>query len=417
MLPANLLRARTRIPSVLTVLATLVGILIGLPVSTASARPDQHTIATYNTFGSRWDEVWTIGNSNEIVAVQEAGVDPANANRTLLNTYAISGYNVREYRWATDRGTRYIYWLDPNDGCTNSRVTLAMVTYNQPAALYVVPSPLPSQNARPALGLRFGDTIYYNVHAQACGVRNEALTLLDNIRAQASSYGLQWAALGDFNRAPSMADTDGRSVHSWATSTRAFVVHPNQPTHVGGNELDYMVTSLNIPNYHAVRQNFGASDHDPVYFRLRSPQPGDLIDLTADSNPGMFATFNGGSTANGTTVIMDTYRPRRSQWNLRRAQGGGASDFNIVNLDSGKCLDLYNGAYSKSGDLLDEYTCMDIPSQSFRIQIWADEPSTWAIVSNATGLCVDTMGISPRYLALYACTPKAPNQMFQATTY
>lgn len=175
-------------------MAALVGLLIGLPASPAAAdAPNAHTIATYNSQGARWSDVRQLSNENDIVAVQEAGSEPSLYGMILQQSYNRSGYTVHLYRW----GARYVYWMSP---LGDTRVNLAMVTHTMAHEVHVAP---PGRaGARPALGLRFDDDIYYNVHALASGAHNEAQELVRQVRNQATAAGRAWTVMGDFNRDP-----------------------------------------------------------------------------------------------------------------------------------------------------------------------------------------------------------------------
>ncbi|ROQ73045.1 Cytolethal distending toxin subunit B precursor [Streptomyces sp. ADI92-24] len=379
-------------------LVTFISILTGLSAPEAhAAQPNQHTVATYNSQGAKWNDVRAVSNDNDIVAVQEAGPDPSAYGMTLLQTYTTSGYTINEYQW----GTRYVYWMSPTGSC---RVNQATVTHSRASGLGVAP---PGRTGgRPALGVSFGDTMYYNVHAGACGTQNEALELLTNIRNHAATYGHLWAALGDFNRDPDSG------VHAWAATNNAYVYHTGQSTQQSGGELDYMVSNLSMANYDAIRRDGRSSDHYPIYFRTRNLAAEDVVSLISDSNHDQYLGFEGGSSANGTRVVAEKNLTKRSQWTMRQAPGGGNSEYIFVNNSTGNCMDLYYGTLSKAGDLVSEYPCKGLPSQTFKIYYWGEEPGTWKIQNKYTQLCVDTMGSGIRYLALWACTKGAVNQHF-----
>ncbi|MGW3633470.1 RICIN domain-containing protein [Streptomyces sp. NPDC005122] len=168
-----------------------------------------------------------------------------------------------------------------------------------------------------------------------------------------------------------------------------------------------------MANYRGQRQGAGGSDHYPIYFRTRIAGAGDIVDLISDSDHEKFLGFEDDSSANGTRIDVEPYKPGRSQWILRQAAGGGQFDFNFVNVATGKCMDVYHGIYSVAGDPLDEYDCLGIPSQVFTLYYWPGEPGTWEIVNKSTGLYVDTQGINPRYLALWdTAVATAPNEHF-----
>lgn len=386
-------------PAIVAALIGIIGFSVGLPAPLAHADvPNSYSIATYNSQGARWADVRAISDENDIVAVQEAGPEPTPYGMNFLNTYVRGGYTVRAYQW----GTRYVYWMSPTG---DSRVNLAMVTRTQAHEVFVAP---PGRaGARPALGLRFDNDIYYSLHAAATGASNEAEQLVANIATQArAAGGYAWTAIGDFNRDPN------QGMHTAARAQNAWVYHSGESTQQSGGELDYMISSRDMANYRGVRNGGRSSDHYPIYFRTQLAANGSVVDLISDSDHAKFIGFEARSSANGTRVITDSYDAQGSLWTLRRPPGGGQFEFNLVNNGSGKCIDVYGGPDAKSGNYLNEWDCLGQASQVFSLHYWDEEPGTWEIVQKSTGLCVDTMGTQPKYLALYACTENSPNQHF-----
>lgn len=379
-------------------MAALVGLLIGLPTSPATAdTPNAHTIATYNSQGARWSDVRQLSNENDIVAVQEAGSEPSLYGMILQQSYNRSGYTVHLYRW----GARYVYWMSP---LGDTRVNLAMVTHTMAHEVYVAP---PGRaGARPALGLRFDDDIYYNVHALATGAHNEAQELVRQVRNQATSAGRSWTVMGDFNRDPD------QGMHTLAAGLGAQVYHTGDATQQSGGELDYMISSRALANYRGVRMGGRGSDHYPVYFRTQMVANGSVVELTSDSDHEKYLTFERGSNANGTHLVSDTWNPSKSQWKLRSVPGAGKYDFNFVNRSTGKCIDVDNGRFAKMGDGLNEWDCEGQTSQVFSIYYWGEEPGTWLIKQKNTDLCVNTTGAKPRVISLWTCADGTPSQRF-----
>ncbi len=382
--------------ALLIALTGLIGLLVGIPAPTAAAlQPNHYNIATYNSQGARWSDVRAIARDNDIVAVQEAGPDPSPYGMRFEQDHDHNGYTVREYTW----GEWHVYWLSPT-GTDGGRVNQAFVTRHEAHEVLVV---LPAQpGARPALGVRFDNDVYYNIHAQASGTRNEAPRLVENIRNQAVGRNYAWTVMGDFNRDPN------ESMHDTARDLGAYVYHSGEATQQSGGELDYMISSRQMGNYRGVRQGGMGSDHYPVYFRNHMAAAGAVVDLISDSDHSKFIGFEGRSSANGTRVITDTYDANGSKWTLRSAPFSSAN-FYIVNNATGKCLDVGD---PRSGGSLMEWDCGDRHSAVFSISGWPEEPGTWMIEHMNTHLCVDTMGSPTKYLALFKCTNRSPNQRF-----
>ncbi|MEV7415511.1 endonuclease/exonuclease/phosphatase family protein [Streptomyces sp. NPDC089919] len=370
----------------------LIGVLAGLPTPAVAAEPNNYRIATYNSQGARWSDVRAIADRNDIVAVQEAGPEPSIYRMELIGTHGQGIETVREYRW----GDRYVYWINPMGG-TTGRVNLAFVTSRRADQVFLAPPA--ADGARAALGVRFDNDIYYNVHAQASGTRNEARELVANIRNQAAGEGRQWTALGDFNRDPN------QGMHDTARVLDAYVYHSGEATQQGGGELDYMISSRYMPGYRAARQGGMGSDHYPVYFENRLAAAGAVVNLISDNDHERFIGFEGRSSEDGTRVVSDSYDANGSKWTLRNAVGYGSTSFYIVNNATGKCIDV-------NGDKLVEWKCQGQSTAIFMISPWPEEPGTWSLLNVTSRLCVDTMGSSPKYLGLYKCTTKSPNQRF-----
>lgn len=389
------LRTRTRAFAALPALAGLIGALLVLPATTAHAdTPEHHSTASYNSQGARWSDVRAISNDNDIVAVQEAGSNPRQFGMTLLSSSSHNGYTVYLFQW----GSRYVYWMDTDP--TGHRVTLATVTHTMAHEIFVAPPGRAS--SRPALGLRFDDDIYYNVHAAASGASNEAPELLGNIARQATAAGRSWTAMGDFNRDPN------EGMFTAAAGLHGFVYHSGTATQQSGGELDYMVSSRSMGNFRGMRAAGRSSDHYPIYYRTRIVGAGSVVDLVDDAHPGTFLRFERLSSANGTRVVADAYEAKGSLWTMRHAAGGGQWDFNIVNNATGKCIDVEGGPRASDGSPLSESDCQGTYSQVFDLAWWTEEPGAWMLLHKGTNLCVDNAGI----LMLHPCHAKTPSERF-----
>ncbi|MEU1509906.1 endonuclease/exonuclease/phosphatase family protein [Kitasatospora sp. NPDC005748] len=382
-----------RVLALLMSITGLIGVLTGPPTPASAASPISYKMATFNSQGAKWDQIRVIVNAgNDIVFVQEAGAEPSANGMELLQIHGHGNQAVREYRW----NDRYVYWINPMGG-TGGRVTLATVTRQRAAEVFVAP---PGRDGgRSAMGVRFDNDIYYNVHAQATGTRNEARELVANIRDQAATSHREWTAVGDFNRDPN------EGMHDLANSMSAFVYHTGEATQSSGGELDYMISSHAIAGYQASRQGGRGSDHFPVYFEHHLAANGAVVNLISDNDHEKFIGFEGRSSANNTRVVSESYDANGSKWTLEHAAGFGSQSFFIRNNLTNKCMDTI------SGNLV-EWDCVGQKSAIFLLNTWDEEPGTYKLFNINYGLCVDTMGSNPKHLGLYKCTPKSPNQRF-----
>ncbi|MEU7187233.1 RICIN domain-containing protein [Streptomyces sp. NPDC045369] len=382
-------------------LAVLLGLLIGYPAPAAHATPpDEETVATYNSQGYRPDDLRTLTRRNTIVMVQEAGPRPA--QWSYIGWHDRGTYRVHQYEWRLGGrdGVRHVYWLsgDPNGG-TGGRVNLMIITHRLADDVYVAP---PGRNgARPALGLRFGDDIYYSVHAQASGTQNEAPDLLANIANQARQAGNHgWTAVGDWNRDPS-------AMRGAITLQAGFMFRYGDSTQQSGGELDYMITSRNMPNYFARRSAGMSSDHYPIEFRGHRYHD-EWMGLESASDLNSVLGIEGRSPANGTRIVpvTDSYMADVT-W---RTRGAGRGHVNLVNNQTQKCIDVSGGNDATSGSSLNEWDCAGQLSQEFLVFQYGGHLQ---LLHTRTNLCVTMMGDKRnRYPALNKCTSSNDTQYF-----
>ncbi|MFE0045911.1 RICIN domain-containing protein [Streptomyces albireticuli] len=400
-------------PTLWAALIGLVGVLVVVPTTSAHAiQPNQLRLAAYNTFGANWGDVRRVMNgqfdsnapAQDMVAVQEAGSDPALYGMQYQASHYSNGYNVHRYLWRNSSEDFYVYWLSETGG---GRVNLAFVTRQQ--ADYVTVASPGRPGDRPALGLVYGMDVYYSVHARPTGEGNEAHELLANIRNQARSLNRNWTALGDFNRNPN------QGMHDAVNRLGGHIYHSGDATQQGGNELDWMASSRNMPGYRARALGAMSSDHRPVFFETRLAGQGAVFSLATDRDSRRFVQVAAGNTANGTRIISGEYGPG-VVWELRKASTGKA-DYNFVNRTTGKCMDVYGGPNPGKDAYLNQWDCVGQSSAVFTIYHTDYEPGAWEIKHKNTQLCVDTMGDSPRYLGLYACSTRAINQHYIPNFY
>ncbi len=157
------------------------------------------------------------------------------------------GNLVTHTQWSNGGVLRDVYFLhtDANRDTTsnqtrytNGRVNLAFVTERSADEVAAIANPQ-GGTARAALGLRFGDTWYFNLHAISGGGFDVPIHLHDiasfvNDRGR----GERWVAMGDMNRTP--ANLASASV---ALPAGAQIFANGSATQQSGNELDYFVNS------------------------------------------------------------------------------------------------------------------------------------------------------------------------------
>lgn len=272
----------------------------GVPAPRAQAAPqdpmENHSLTTYNTQGSKWSEVSGLMRDNDIVAVQESGGVPprlpVGRNRTVLRDGHI--FEATEYRW----GEFWIYHL-PVPGARNNRTGMAFVTRQRADDFEVLPNT--GIGRAGSVGIRFGDTWYYTIHATTGGARGDSLAarrsrnetamadanaFIEEVARRAQNRQDEWVVMGDFNI--DLLDTQALPHGGYVPPAGGRLYNPRVPTHQNDGELDYMVGSRDVPGYGALRGNQlgngGGSDHYPVRFRSNQ--------VVGDYRPGRRVNLN-----------------------------------------------------------------------------------------------------------------------------
>jgi GH18 family chitinase len=390
------------------VLALAGGLLSLLSASPASAVPGTPPLITWNMQGqgngdiNKWS--FNIGNmvngwqTPPIVALQEMGPDlptrssgipvgylsagnglapiPAGANlQGSLPPYNFQGgpQQVRHGQWASGGINHDVYFLqtDPNgDSWGGGRVNIGFVTERAADEVAVLPNPLGPQTgyaARATLGLRFGATWYFTVHALSRSRGSDAPGLLANISRFVTSRGANedWVALGDWNRDPGNLQTAG-------LPAGAGILASGQQTQRSGGELDYAVYSggipagLNVAPMTANNPGYSYSDHMPVLVgQLQAAATttqsigGQAVESMA---VGGVLDAQGQGTADFTPI--DAYvrnRQSNQSWTL---DFYGDNTVRFRGAGSGKCIDITHSDQSPgSGTGLSLFGCSDQDSQ------------------------------------------------------
>jgi Endonuclease/Exonuclease/phosphatase family len=218
------LKKTSRRRVIATVLASLM--LVGNP-SLIGTLPAAYAVGgnvgTWNMQGSNasTENKWQTGVANimqsqtlDVLALQEAGAvpgsasnpqSPANFRRTGWPAPLVDGIPVTQYNWlgTATRPAYYIYYAqtDPN----GNRVNIAIVTRRPADEVF---SFTPSGAQRSVIGVRFGNCVYFTVHARSGprdgSVKNDGPSIVSGIEAAIDTAfpNAVWAALGDWNRQP-----------------------------------------------------------------------------------------------------------------------------------------------------------------------------------------------------------------------
>ncbi|WP_207400841.1 hypothetical protein [Actinomadura roseirufa] len=289
--------------AVLTGLAAVV-MSVTLPTTVAQAVNGDGTspFASYNMHGSdnglTWrSEVQRLAADHAVVAIQEAGSGPPlprEDNRANFRQIRLTPNRspfpstVTRVTWpAGPNGSdRWVYFLqtDPRrvgesglDTWDGGQINLATVTDSQADEVRVLENPAYDPDpdapgnryrARPLLGLRFGNTWYWNIHARGGDVQG----LLNQVRQFAAADGRNWVVVGDYNvNILRNDDTEARgSLHLNDDET---LVRTGQPTFINGNnpsELDYAIVH-GLTGFTATSPGGAGSDHVPVRFARTPP--------------------------------------------------------------------------------------------------------------------------------------------------
>ncbi|MEU1377858.1 ricin-type beta-trefoil lectin domain protein [Streptomyces triculaminicus] len=296
---------RSRLTAALTSALLATGLLAGAASGPdgSTARADERPTKTaappnngslpftgYNMQGSdnglRWNgEVGPLTMHHEVVALQESGNGPppaAHQRHGVGESIRIPGPfpaglpdHVNHTVWRYRHHTRQVYFLqtDPQrdsatgrDRWRGGRVNLAVVTHARADEVRIIENPLYNRDEprneyryRRALGVRIGNTVYYNVHARGADVA----PLLRRIRA-ATRAGENWVMVGDFNL-DIRNRTNRQARESLHLRPDEQLARPNRSTHQRGGELDFAITR-GTPRFNADIPAGRSSDHYPVQY-------------------------------------------------------------------------------------------------------------------------------------------------------
>ncbi|WP_245699586.1 hypothetical protein [Streptomyces roseifaciens] len=295
----------------MTTVLSAVAALLAVPLTAAPAQAvngdGSSAFASYNmdgtNNGARWtSEVAPMARRNPLVALQEAGSGPPSpATRDAGDRRTIDigprSHNqpstVTYTRWRAGRDVyRYVYFLQTDarrvrltgqDVWIGGRTNLATVSDTPADEVRVLENPAydPDPSApndayrsRPLLGLRFGNTWYWNTHARGGDVQG----LLRQVRdfAATDTAHPNWALVGDYNLdILNRSDAEARDQSLHLRSDEALL-RTNEPTYINGtrlSELDYAVTHGLPGGFTATRPDGAGADHSAVLFGRTPPLP------------------------------------------------------------------------------------------------------------------------------------------------
>ncbi|MGV9248776.1 RICIN domain-containing protein [Streptomyces sp. NPDC003710] len=276
-----------------TTLLLLGGLLAGgAPAASADA---SQPFATYNMEGSLNGERWTsevgpLAEHNAVVVLQEVGNGPPPEPRQLPGQgrsipippnplYPNLPRSVNHTLWDYNNHIYSVYFLQTDsqrsaagvERWRGGRVNLAVVTRDPVDEVRVLENPRYDPNGpnnayryRRALGVRVGDTWYYNVHGRG----RDFTDMLRQIRAQRHS---SWVLVGDFNVNIRYRST--RSLHdSLHLQPFELLERPDRATHQNDSELDFAITR-GVPRMTATVPAGRGADHYAVQFEAAPTPP------------------------------------------------------------------------------------------------------------------------------------------------
>lgn len=401
-------RRQLWIAAVVAALATLAVLATNVTMTASTAQAvsgdGDSPFVSYNMHGSdngtRWNsEVRPLARNNPLVALQEVGngppppasSDPGDSEQIDLDPrpHGLPG-SVQHVNWRVGRGgtTRHVYFLqtDPHrighaqqDTWDGGQMNLAMVTDTPADEVRVLENPTydPAPHApnnryrsRPLLGLRFGDTWYWDTHARGEDVGG----LLDQVRDHAARDGRNWALIGDFNR--NILNRTDEEAHNRTLHLRGDeeLVRSGQPTFINGDgpsELDYAVTH-GLPGFNATRPRGAGSDHAPVHFArtpppAREPTPAHAFPSTLQTSTGQMLQEN----PDGSFAVGDARYDNNQTWRMDTTD---ALTHSLRNVGTRHCIAIGSDARRDESSKIVSAACDDPRAQWTTSHLEDDPP-------------------------------------------
>lgn len=222
-------------------------------------------------------------------------------------------------------------------------------------------------------------------------------SLNDNVYATASSPSGAWSSFRDF--APA-------GTHTYQTQTANIIPVSGgsatsyiyagdrwNPNDLGGSQLVWLPLTLSGRTADVGWQNSWSLDVGAgTWSGTSNPVPGSPRHLT-NAGSSLVMDVNGGSTANGGTVIQwGNHGGSNQQWTLHQVSG---NVYTLTNGNSGLCLDVPNQS-TAGGVQLDQWTCNGGAGQQWALDSVGSYTSAgdagYTLTSLGSGLVADVSG-------------------------
>ncbi|MDH6119383.1 GH18 family chitinase [Kitasatospora sp. GAS204A] len=435
--------------------AVLLAMCLAGAVSVLTAGPAAATLGdlpviTYNMQGATagGDSKWTttVGGyaaRAQIVVLQEVGAAPPTpaqgtapvvipaaqlANANAVNLPNIGAANqVTHSQWTSGMTNLDVYFLqtDPNSNTAigqprylGGRNNLAIVAHRAADAVAAIPNP--TGHGRAPLGLLYGTTWYFDVHARSDTGGGDAPALVNAIRTFVTGRNRveAWAAIGDFNREPS-------SLQIPVGSARATT---GQATQQSGGELDYAVYTTGAAPAVTERLTGASADHYAVGFGplraaaeptqlFTSPSGAPIPQAIENMQAGGVLDVDRQGTANLTPIVGYHRNGGANQsWKVNFYTDTPKEEVTFQGTGSGRCIDItHSDRNPGAGTPLSLYDCTGQPSQRW-VPLYLGNSQYEFLSAFLPGLCMNLSGgqsdpNNKTNTILYSCD-NTPNERF-----
>nr|QDF82163.1 cytolethal distending toxin B [Drosophila primaeva] len=258
---------------------------------------------TWNTGGSRWNEVKELLSDYEVLGIQEAGRLPTvfgHLQPIVARFWTVGLFNgdivltpfdsgVTAYMFLHNNVRYYMYYYDrivedPQTQQQNKdtrKQNLAIISRQEAQDVYVIPPHssdwLRLDVNRPIIGINYSGSIVFTTHTDPNRATNEidaTIAFVARFMTTPNQVQKLWILMGDFNALP-------ESIHLPQVPQQYFinsvypldVTRPNRSLR-GGTVIDYAICGG--PIYATFRADTiigGSSDHFPVAIQMYVEQP------------------------------------------------------------------------------------------------------------------------------------------------
>jgi hypothetical protein len=222
-------------------------------------------------------------------------------------------------------------------------------------------------------------------------------SLNDNVYATASAPSGAWSSFRDF--APAGTHTyqtqTANIIPVSGSSTTSYIYAGDRwnPNDLGNSQLVWLPLTLSARTANVGWQNSWSLDAaSGAWSGTSNPASGSPHYLT-DAGSSLVMDVNGGSTANGGTVIQwGNHGGSNQQWTLHQVTG---DVYTLANGNSGLCLDVPNQS-TAGGVQLDQWTCNGGAGQQWALDSVGSYTSSgdtsYTLTNLASGLVADVSG-------------------------